>query len=195
MPVFIHTGESGIFSMSVSHKSSQTQFFRLMVYRRALHPELFSLRQRKVSRQPEFEAEAWIAATGHVVRFQVGRQCLSEAVLEYSDHLPETGLVHALPCLGEKDYELDAKEDRIAYVTTIQTESLTDNLYLATYREMRDFARETEALTHEWKEGDENPSLSVLDMQKYKREFHLQSYHLDGSSGQVLRTQSIFERR
>lgn len=179
--------------MSISHKSSNAQMFRLMLYRRALHPELFDLQGRLNYRHGEYEVETWITPAGHVIRFQVEGQCLTEAVLESGDHLPEHGLIHALPCLGEKDYELAQPEGRLGYVTTVQTESLTDNLYMATLREMRDFAAEAQALVHEWKDAEGNQSLSLLDVQKYKKEFHLQSYHLLGSSGLVLRTQSIFE--
>lgn len=179
--------------MSVGHKSSNTQVLRLMIYRRALHPELFDLQSRRTERHGDYEVECWVAAGGHVVRFQVGGQVLTETVIENGDHLPETGLVHALPCIGEKDYELDA-EGKIGYVTTIQTEALTDNLYLATLREMQDFARETGSLHHEWQDETTGAQcLSVLDTQKYKREFHVQSYHMLGASGMVLRTQSIFE--
>ena len=178
--------------MSVSHKSSNTQVLRLMVYRRPLHPELFDLQARRTDRHGDYEVENWITAGGHVARFQVAGQTMTETVIERGDHLPETGLVHALPCLGEKDFELEP-DGKIGYVTTIQTENLTDNLYLATLREMQDFARETNALSHEWQDHAGTPCLSVLDTQKYKREFHVQSYHLMGTSGIVLRTQSIFE--
>jgi hypothetical protein len=178
--------------MSISHKSSNAQLFRLMLYRRALHPELFDLQGRKCHRHGDYEVESWLTPAGHVLRFQVEGQCLTETVLENADHLPEHGLVHALPCLGEKDFELEP-DGRIGYVTTIQTESLTDNLFMATLRELREHALESESMVHEFKDSDGSVSLSLLDIQKYKREFHFQSYHLVGSSGLVLRTQSIFE--
>ncbi len=181
--------------MSVSHKSSNTQIFRLMLYRRALHPELFDLQQRRVLRHGDYEVEAWVVPSGHAVRFTVGGRCLTETVLEHADHLPELGLVHALPCLGEKDYEMPREPGKpsIGYVTTIQTESLTENLYTTTMQEIRDFADTASSLIHTWKDEDGAVSMSMLDMQKYKREFHIQSYHLTGNNGLVLRTQSIFE--
>ena len=179
--------------MSISHKSSSTQVFHLMVYRRALHPELFDLQKRRCHQHGDYEVECWIAPAAHVVRYQVGGHTLNEVVIENSDHLPELGLAYALPCLGEKDFELDDDEN-IGYVTTVQTELLTDNLYMATYREMLDYAADADALCHQWKAGDDAPpSLSMVDTQKYKREFHIQSYHLMGANGFVLRTQSIFE--
>ena len=165
-----------------------------MVYRRALHPELFALQERRSFRHSDYEVECWISPASHCVRFQFDGETMNEVVIENGDHLPELGLAHALPCLGEKDFELEPI-NRLAYVTTVQTELLTENLFMATYREMRDFAKETNALAYEWRDEDGVVSLSMLDMQKYKREFHIQSYHLLGPTGFVLRTQSIFEVR
>lgn len=180
--------------MSVSHKSSNTQMFRLMVYRRALHPELFDLQGRRLHRQAEYEVETWVVPAGHLVRFAARGHCVTETVLENADHLPEHGLMHALPCIGEKEFEADP-EDPIGYVTTVQIETLTDNLFASTLREMQDFALEVDALKHEWKDDSGHLNLSLLDVQRYKQEFHLQSYHLVGATGLVLRTQSIFEAR
>ena len=177
--------------MSVSQKTSM-QVLRLMLYSRALHPELFDLQARRTDRHGEYEVESWVTCGGHVVRFQVGGHVLTEAVVEDGDHLPEVGLVSALPCIGEKEVE-HKPDGRLGFVATIQTESLTDNLYMATLREMQDFSHETGSLSHQWNDNDGAVCLSVLDTQKYRNEFHIQSYHMLGSSGMVLRTQSIFE--
>lgn len=180
--------------MSVSHKFSNTQMYRLMVYRRALHPELFNLHARKLCHQSNYDVECWIAARGHIVRFQSGEHTLTEAVIETVDHLPELGLVHAMPCLGEKEFCLDADSNpALGFVSTIQTESLTASLYKATYREMHDFAQETGAMYHETTDPEGAVNLTVLDLQTYKQELHVQSYHLLGGPSLVLRTQSIFE--
>lgn len=177
--------------MSVSHKSVNTPAFRMMLYRRPLHPELFKLEGRRLDRHGEYEIESWLTPGGHVVRFSVAGQQMTETVVDTGEHLPENGLVHALPCLGEKDFEMEP-EGRLGYFTTIQTEALTDNLYQATLREMEVFARETGSLSHKW-DTEQGSHLSVLDAQKYKREYHVQSYHLVPYHGTVLRTQSIFE--
>ncbi len=178
--------------MSIGHKSFNAQLFRLMVYKRPLHPELLNLQVRRVFQHGDYEAECWLAPSGHVVRFQTDTDALTEVVIEKGDHLPEQGLIYALPCLGEKDFKLE-DDGPLGYVTTIQTESLTDNLYLATFREMLDFARENDALHYEWKDKEGPSSLSVLDCQKFKKELHVQSYHMISASSMVLRTQSIFE--
>jgi len=59
--------------MSISHKSSNTQVFRLMLYSRALHPELFDLQVRSLPpcTSPNMKWESWITPAGHILRFQV----------------------------------------------------------------------------------------------------------------------------
>ena len=57
---------------------------------------------------------------------------------------------------------------------------------------MDEFARETGALSHRW-DTAAGANLSLIDAQKYKHEYHVQSYHLFAAHGTVLRTQSIFE--
>lgn len=177
--------------MTLNSKSPIAQIPKLMVYKRPLHPELFTFNARRVDRHGDYEVENWLVDGGHVVRFVLDGQSLVEAVLEGNDHLPESNLAHALPCLGEKEYEYDGG-GKVGYFTTLQTESLSENLYLATYREMKDFAQEAGALHFEL-ETPAGPNLYVLDYQKYKSEFHVQGYHLTASNGSVLRTQSVFE--
>lgn len=177
--------------MSISSKTAVSQIPKLMVYRRPLHPELFSFHARRTDRHGDYEIESWVVERGHLVKFMVDGQCMTEAVLEGGENLPEAGLAHALPCIGEKEYD-HGVEGRIHYLSTLQTEALTENLYLATYREMVEFARDTNALSHA-EDTAAGPNLVVLDCQKYKREFHFQGYHLTAHNGTVLRTQSVFE--
>lgn len=178
--------------MSISNKSQSTQIFRLMLYQRALHPELFRIQGRRNIEQAAYELEAWIMPGGHAIRFQAGGQCVTEVVTDQDLQLPERGLLHTLPCIGEKEHD-QTIEDAVRFVAAVQTENLSDNLYGATLAEMRDFAAETGAMTHEWTDEDGGANLSVLDIQRYKGEIHAQSYHLLATGGFVLRTQSIFE--
>ena len=187
-------------SHSHSHKTSNIQLYRMMIHDRPLHPELFDLQARRMHRQNEYEVECWVFEGGHVARFTAltgpaNRRVLNETVITGGDHLPENGLVHALPCLGEKDYELERpnRKKQLGFVTTIQTEQLSDNLYQATFRELQEFGREVSALRYEWADEDGGRCLSMIDAQNFRGEYHLQSYHLIAGGGFVLRTQTIFE--
>ena len=178
--------------MTLGNKTPSVQTYRLLLYQRALHPELFGIHSRRTITQPGYELESWIVPGGHVLRFQVAGQCVSEAVIDQDQQLPQRGLHETLPCLGEK--ELDEEIDGvIRYVASVQTEMLSDNLYAATFHEMKDFAAEAEAMCCEWTDSEGASNLSVVDLQRYRSETHAQCYHLIGSAGFVLRTQSIFE--
>lgn len=178
--------------MTLVNKTPSIQAYRLLLYQRPLHPELFGVHDRRIITQSDYELETWIMPGGHVLRFQAANQCLSEAVIDKDDSLPQRGLLQALPCLGEKDLE-QTLDGSIRYMTSIQTELLSDNLFAATLNEMKDFAQASEALWFQWSDADGALNLSVLDVQPYKREIHIQSYHLVGSATFVLRTQTIFE--
>jgi hypothetical protein len=178
--------------MTMIHKSPSVQSYRLLLYQRALHPELFGIHDRRQVQLPGYEMEGWIMPGGHVVRFQASGQVVSEIVLDHEAQLPQRCVLHSVPCLGEKEME-ETVNGKIRYVTSVQTEQLTDNLFGATLTEMKDFAAESKALHVDWTDPEGGANLSVLDIQRYRTEIHVQSYHLAGGSGFVLRTQSIFE--
>ncbi|HEX7009790.1 MAG TPA: DUF2617 family protein [Phycisphaeraceae bacterium] len=177
--------------MTPGPKSPSVQTYRLLLYQRALHPELFRIHERRTLEQTDYEVEAWIMPGSHVLRFQLPGMCLTEAVIDQEQQMPQRGLVQAMPCLGEK--ELEDRIEKVRYVSSVQTELLSDNLYTATYNEMKDFAQESAAMYHEWTDAEGGQNLSVVDLQRYKKELHAQTYHLIGAAGFVLRTQSIFE--
>lgn len=78
-------------------------------------------------------------------------------------------------------------------MTTIQTETLSEHLYLGTYKEMVAHARESDSVVTVWTDERGKPNLSLLDMQRYRSEIHIQGYHLRSDCGLVLRTQSMFQ--
>lgn len=178
--------------MTVPNKVPSTQLFRLMLYQRALHPELFRIQGRRTLQSSSYEFEAWIMPGGHALRFQSEGQCVTEVVSDQDLQLPERGLIQSLPCLGEKEHE-EVVAEKINFVAAVQTENLSDNLYTATFDEMKDFAEETGAMTYNWTDDDGGRCMTVLDLQRFRNEIHTQAYHLLATGGFVLRTQSIFE--
>lgn len=176
--------------MSISSKMTTLQTLQLLLYGRALHPELFELKARKVVRHGAYELEAWVLEGAHVVRFGFGKACYTELVTDREVGLPD-GPIEAFLCAGERDFDKRFTADGVNYMTSVQTEQLTENLYLATYDELNDFAREVEAVVHRWDDG--GPCLSMLDIQRYDQEVHVQAYHMSARGGVVLRTQSLFE--
>ncbi|MGD9690467.1 MAG: hypothetical protein AB7K52_12075 [Phycisphaerales bacterium] len=186
--------------MNPTHSPTKTvaaQAYQLVLYRRALHPELFQLKDRKTLRAGDFEFEAWLMPGSHALRFQHRIMCISELVTDKDDGLPTSGAVATVPCAGEHDFEHEFADGRVCYFATIQTETLNDALYRSTYRDMKTYVADTGAMAHEWSLPGAalagGKCLSVLEVHRYPREIHAQSFHLIADSGLVLRTQTIVE--
>jgi hypothetical protein len=96
------------------------------------------------------------------------------------------------PCAGERDHE-EQLGAGVLFMTTLQTETLTEHLYVGTYKEMMQHVRESNSLFSAWTDELGRPNLSLLDLQRYRNEVHVQSYHLRSDCGLVLRTQSMFQ--
>ena len=179
-------------SMNISSRTSSLQAYNMALFRGALHPEFFRIDGRCRVAYGEYDFEGWALQGGHVLRFEHDGLCLTEVVNEDLGHLPERGHVTTLPCAGEKDHEAEFNE-KVAYMTSIQTETLTDHLYLGTYNEMVDHGWSSQCLMTTWNDEVGKPNLTLLDVQRYSDEVHVQGYHLRSDCCLVLRTQSIFQ--
>jgi len=168
------------------------QTYQVMVFNRALHPELFQLKARRVTQGAGFELESWLMPGRHLLRFAVGDHCTCELVTESDQGIPDSGVVAAFFCAGERDFDRDFKRYGMNYMTTVQTEQLNDNIFMSGLDEMRSFAADADALSYEW-DDEFGPSMSVLAIQGMSREVHCQAYHFIANGRIVLRTQTIFE--
>lgn len=178
--------------MALQTRSTTLQSYSMLVYRKALHPEFFGIDDRHRISHDTMDFEGWIFRGGHAARFQIDGQCVCEVLFDKTDALPERGLVTVLPCAGEKDFE-ERFSKRLHYMTSMQTETLSDHLFMSTYKEMIEHARESDSIMSAWTDENGRPNLSLLDTQRYRNEVHVQGYHLRSECGLVLRTQSLFE--
>lgn len=169
------------------------QNYQVVLYKKALHPEFFSLKGRRLVSGPDYDTEVWVMPASHVIRLSIGSFITSELVTDHDGPLPAQGSVFRSPCAGEHDFEHEFESVPLSYSTSIQTETLPDNIYRSSYDEIVDLAKETNALVHAWPDAEGRKCISVLDVQAFRDQFHAQSYHLIASQGLVLRSQSVFE--
>ena len=180
--------------MSHTTKTAGLQAYRLILYRRAVHPELFQIKSRATVPHGEYDFEAWVMPGGHLMRFAHNGVCATEIVSDQEFSLNERGLVAELPCAGERDHEQPFGE-LVNVMSTVQTETLPENLYNDTYQELVEFGVERNAARYIWEDEDGGRCASIVDVQRFRKEVHAQTYHLLASGGIVLRTQSIFEHK
>ena len=186
-------------SLANAQRTLQTPAHSLLVYSRPLHPELFALKARKALSVRGAEFEAWLMPSAHMLRYQNKTHCYVELVTENGVGLPTNGVLTNFPAVGEKDHEQLFGEACLLYTTSVQTENLTEALYMNGLKEMRELAEETSALVHEWRIPEASHicngrCLSMLEVQRFEDEVHAQSTHMFPVGGLVLRTQSVFQR-
>ncbi len=180
--------------MEIAAKPNAVQSYQTVFYDRALHPELFDLCDRKVVQAAEYEFEAWLMQGAHLLRFERGPVCACELVTDQEQGLPQSGVVTTFLCAGEREHEHVFQPSNVAYLASVQTETLTENLYLNTLEELTAFGVESGAVMHAFEDAA-GPCLSMVDVQRFATEVHAQCYHLKAVAGMVLRTQAIFEHR
>ena len=177
--------------MSTPTKSTSLQAYRLILYRRPLHPELFKIRARRTIEQDGYDFEAWLMPGSHAMRFQRGVNAITELTTDIEEGIPVRNMVTEFPCAGEREHEEDVGNG-MNFVATVQTEQLPESIYKATYDELVEFGAENDALIHEYAD-ESGRCASILDLQRYRNEVHAQGYHLRAQGGLVLRTHTIFE--
>jgi hypothetical protein len=178
--------------MNLPTKSNVLQTYQVMLYNRALHPDLFSLKGRRVVKHGDYELECWVLPGTHMLRFEYKTVCVSELLVDQDRPNVGAGVVASFLCAGEHDFEHKFPKDRVNYIATVQTETLSDNLYNSTFDELAEWAKNNRALAHMWND-DAGRCLSLIDVQAQRTQVHAQTYHMVASAGLVLRTQTIFE--
>jgi hypothetical protein len=168
------------------------QSYQTILYSRPLHPELFTIHDHREIRFGPYHFEAWIMEGRHLCRYEISGACACEIVTESNTGLPDTGVVESILCAGEREFEHRFARSDLNYMTSVQTEQLSSNLYLSTYEELDEFARSEDSLIYRW-DDEMGACMSILDIQRFAKEVHVQSFHLVAREGLVLRTQSLFE--
>ncbi len=88
----------------VTAKVSGLQAYQVILYNKALHPELFMLRDRRKVKRAGYELEAWIMQGKHLLRFEREGFCACELLTD-QERSPASGVVCAFLCAGERDFE------------------------------------------------------------------------------------------
>ena len=178
--------------MQAQDKLIEQPTYSMALFRTALHPEFFGIEDSLTIEHNGYNFEAWLIKGTHVLRFEYEGTCVTEVIAPNTDDLPERGHVTSLVCASERDHEQEFG-DRITLINSMQIELLPEHLYGDSYQELTDFGKEAGAKIIEYTTDNGQRGASILDVQRYNEELHVQSYHLHSKNGVVLRTQSIFE--
>jgi hypothetical protein len=176
-----------------------SQAHQVLLYDRALHPEILPVRTKRIVKSRAYELEARLMHGSHALCFSTipdspdspaHQAC--ELFTDKVRNLPTPGLLSAFLAAGEHEFDHTFPVSRVTYMLSVQTEHLAANLYADVYREMLDLAKEESPLLVEWAD-DAGRNLSMISTQRQQDQVHAQAYHLLAAQGLVIRTQSIFE--
>jgi len=166
---------------------------KLYVYRRPLHPELFTICLDKHIVMERYEASLWLIGTGHLVSFNICDYSISELVTSRRELLPEKGLLEEFTFEGSGEYQV-SYENIIYYMVNMQSERMSEAVFAHTCEEMQKFARNRGLfmIFDQWAEEGKPAPFSLIDYEKRPTELDIFTYHAFADERVLLRTQSVF---
>ena len=180
--------------MSVHHKKPRSAGLSVLVYDRALHPELFQVDVRRARALAGMDVTMWLlAGGGHLVAVGNGVKTVTEVACFPNKALGERGLIEKLPCKGDKQYERVLGTD-FQYYLALNEEHVTDALFDNSVTELLRLGEEQGGLiSHKKNTLGQTEYLSILVAQLHRKSVHVEGFHLLGEPRVLVRTQSIVE--
>jgi len=166
---------------------------KLVVYSRALHPELFEIHHDHQISQRYYDAEIWITGCSHMVGFYAPGDTLTEVMAGMEDELPERGLVASFRCRGEKEHEHHS-DTGLHYQMTMRVEAMSEKLYRQTHLDLVRAGEKHGLLVPlpQWRSGDLTP-FCYVDYRARADSLDVFAYHAFPDELTIVKTQSIFE--
>jgi hypothetical protein len=166
---------------------------KLYVYRRPLHPELFSIFLEKRIDTGQYQAELMVIGTGHVIGFHCGNSSVTELLTGRKDLLPEKGLLEDFSLERNQDYQV-CYDNQIYYMVNVQEEEMSEAVFASVHAEMTKFAQKRGLFItfDQWAQEGKPAPFSFIDYERRPSELDVFTYHAFPEHHVLLRTQSVF---
>ncbi|MCK5114687.1 MAG: DUF2617 family protein [Phycisphaerae bacterium] len=176
---------------------------KLVLFERALHPELFDIYDEIKVCKPSWDTQIWITGCRHVVMFSGADHTLTEVIADDSVVLPQRGLVLSLPFKGEKSHERRTNGG-IHYMMNFQSETMSPRVYRKSHQDLMHRGETCGALIiyPQWttretqgKTKIKNPlaPFSQITCDSRPNGLHIMAFHAYPDERTIIKTQSIFE--
>lgn len=167
---------------------------KFVLYRRALHPELFHIHESRHLERPSYQADIWVMGLSHVLTVQSAGRCVTEVTADDIEVLPQNGLVTSFQFRGERDH-LEEFDDGMRYILSTQVERMNQNLFHASHRDLIRYASNRGMLVkfEDWIEEENLVPFTFIDFEARDQELHVQAFHAFPADYTLIKTQSIIE--
>ncbi|MBS0198716.1 MAG: hypothetical protein JSR77_18365 [Planctomycetes bacterium] len=166
--------------------------YRVALFKQAVGLGSVSPGSRRFISRPKYTLEAALSEGSHTLTFRSGLHVITELVLPNSAPLPPGKKLGGGVCQLGHDVESHAEDGTCRHLGSLSSEQLDTHAFWAAFGEIADLALEHDAFVMRWGDGIAR-SMSVLDVQSFMNEVHVQGYHFDASCHLIIRSQSIFE--
>jgi hypothetical protein len=163
------------------------------LYQRPLHPELFSISERRHIRTEKYEVFLWVTDCSHVVSVFAKKTCLSELIGTPNQPLPKGGLIERFQFRGQRSHKCTLSQG-VSYMTDFQVEKMSANLYRQSHYDLERFARNRGVFVNFPPQsiGGLEP-FSYIDFEARRSELHIHAFHAYPDQLTIIKTQSLFD--
>ncbi|MEI7767456.1 MAG: hypothetical protein WCJ97_08475 [Phycisphaerae bacterium] len=180
--------------MSVHSKKPRSAGLNVLVYDRALHPELFAADARRSRLYGNMDVTVQLlTGGGHLIAVTRRNATVTEVAGFGIKTTPEHGLIEKIPCKGDKQFDKQLAET-FQYYLALNEEHITDALVDTSEAELLRIAAEQDGLSYTKRnELGAIEYMGVVVCQFHRRNMHIEAFHLLGEARVMIRSQSIFE--
>ncbi len=166
---------------------------KMLIYSRALHPELFEIYLEKSIDTGEYEARIFLIGSGHHILFHTPKADITELLTSRTDILPPRRLIEQMNVERNREYKTNI-DNEIYYMLSVQSEQLPKRVFSSVYREISKFAEHKGLFItfEQWAEENELAPFSFIDYERRPRELDLFCYHAIPKLNTMISTQSVF---
>jgi len=178
--------------MDSSYLEQSVSELTFHLYKRALHPELFTIYRKQRFFLGDYETIIWIFGCSHLVSVFHGSHSITEVICSPDQMLPQRGLIKSIPFRGEKNISCDWGEN-FRYQINFQVETMSDNLFRATHKDLAGMAKKRGIFVPftQWAK-DKLVPFSYLDFEAHTEDLQVHAFHAFPDQNSIIKTQTLF---
>ena len=181
------------FAMEFPNTNVVVSELTFTLYQRPLHPELFTIYEKRTIKTDKYEALIWATGGSHVVSVFANDLCLSELISSPAQLLPRRGLIERFRFTGQRNHKCTLAKG-LSYMTDFQVEKMSPNLYRQSHTDLERFARNRGIFVKFPKLAISGlEPFSYIDFEARRDELHIHAFHAYPDQVTIIKTQSLFD--
>ena len=163
------------------------------VYGRALHPELFDVRDSRVLERGDYGVKIDVTGAGHVITWRYRGMTLTEVAADAKQPLPQKRRLMSYKLRGERNDRMEC-HGGVTYQMNFQLETVEPEIFWAFQQELTRDAR-NRGLLHSFNTEGRMAlgALSFVGVESRNRSLSIQAFHTFPDDYAIVKSQSLFE--